>query len=193
MAMKIHQKEILLALTILLSCTVGQAVAEENVPLFNFKFTHLSNVQSTDSVFQPAPSTNNNALEFAQYDATWTYPWESKNVNVGLGLTLRHLSGYKYSAESSGNNYFQEVLPLFHASALFALPLEGLYAGLEGSHLDSLEHQVFDYRAKVTYEWREGFGLQGGWQHQQFNLDSSTNTGAGYQQTGPFIDFYLNF
>lgn len=173
--------------------SVGLAMAEQSSDsLLNFKFSHLSNTQSIDSFFQSAPSyllSNNKTFEFAQYDATWTYPWESKNINIDLGLTLRHLSGFK----NSTNHYFQEVLPLLHASALFSLPLKGLYAGIEGSHHDSSDTQIFDYRAKVSYEWREGFGLQGGWQHQQFNLDNANSTGVDYQRTGPFLDFYLNF
>jgi len=109
------------------------ATAQQSEPLLNFKFSHLSNTQSIDPVFQSASSyssVNNKIFEFAQYDATWTYPWETKSINIDLGLTLRHLSGFKNSTESSGNRYFQEVLPLLHASALFSLPLKGLYAGI---------------------------------------------------------------
>jgi hypothetical protein len=171
----------------------GHVVAEKSEPLLNFKFNHLSNIQTNDYLTEVVPSTSSNELEFAQYDATWTYPWETTNMNIDLGVTLRHLSGFNNSTESLGNGYFQEVLPLLHASALYSLPLKGLSAGIEGSHLGSNTHQVFDYRAKVSYEWREGFGLQGGWQHQQFNLDNATDTGADYEKNGPFIDFYLNF
>lgn len=112
---------------------------------------------------------------------------------IDLGVTLRHLSGIKNSSENFGNHYFQQVLPLVHASALFSLPLKGLSAGIEGSHFDSDDKQIYDYRAKVSYEWREGFGLQGGWQHQQFNLENVIETGADYKNNGPFIDFYLSF
>lgn len=168
-------------------------VAAESESLLNFKFNHLSNNQSNyfdSGIYQPA---NNNSLEFAQYDATWTYPWETKSMNIDLGVTLRHLSGFKNNTENLGNQYFQEVLPLLHASALFSLPLKGLYAGIEGSRLDVNNTQVFDYRAKVSYEWRDGFGLQGGWQHQQFTLDNATDNSTGYETNGPFLDFYLKF
>ena len=187
----IHKIGNLLALIAMLFS--GSLVAEQSESLLNFKFNHLSNVQSAEQASQLVPSSSSTSLEFAQFDATWTYPWETKNMNIDLGVTLRHLSGFKNSTESTGNSYFQEVLPLLHASALFALPLDGLSAGIEGSHLDSNTHQVFDYRAKVSYEWRKGLGLQGGWQHQQFKLDNATDSGADYEQTGPFLDFYLNF
>jgi len=171
----------------------GALVAEQSESLLNFKFNHLSNIQNSDQSFLLVPSSNSTKLEFAQFDATWTYPWETKNMNIDLGVTLRHLSGFKNSTENTGNGRFQEVLPLLHASALYSLPLKGLSAGIEGSRLDTNTRQVFDYRAKVSYEWRKGLGLQGGWQHQQFKLDSTTDTGADYELNGPFVDFYLNF
>lgn len=183
--------KVLALLTMLFS---GHVIAEKSEPLLNFKFNHLSNIQSNEYLSEVAPPINNHVLEFSQYDATWTYPWETKNMNIDLGVTLRHLSGFNNSTGiTTGNGYFQEILPLVHASALYSLPLKGLSAGIEGSHLGSNTRQVIDYKAKVSYEWREGFGLHGGWQHQQFNLDSATETGTGYEKNGPFIDFYLNF
>ena len=184
-----------LALAVLLFCShVSYAQAEESESLLNFKFNHLSNNQRTGLISQvPSSIINTDTVEFAQYDATWTYPWETKNVNIDMGMTLRHLSGFKNSNENIDAHYFEQVLPLLHASALFSLPLKGLSAGIEGSHLDSDNNQILDYRAKVSYEWRKGFGLQGGWQHQQFNLDNATNTGTDYERAGPFLDFYLNF
>ena len=187
----------LTVMTLLFSACAQYSVAEHRNSILNFKFNHLTNIQglpSADHPAQVAQEANSSALNFEQFDATWAYPWESTNVNIDLGLTLRHLSGTQNSSNSLGNNYFQKVFPLLHASALFSLPLDGLSAGIEGSHLDLSNHQVFDYRAKVSYEWRKGFGLQGGWQHQQFNLENATNNGAaGYEKNGPFIDFYLNF
>ena len=164
----------------------SQAIAQQAAPLFNFKFNHVSNTKSSE--FSAAETQ---ALRFKQYDVSWLYPWEEKNVNVDLGVTLRYLSG---ATNSTLNNvHFHKTLPLLHASALFNLSLKGLSAGIEGSHLSSKESLVFDYRAKVSYEWRNGFGMQGGWQHQQFSLGKSLNTAARYESIGPYIDFYLNF
>lgn len=169
------------------------SVAENSEPLLNFKFNHLSNMTNGEHVSHLQSPTSNRSLEYQQLDATWTYPWETKSINVDLGVTLRHLSGFKNTTQTEGNNHFQEVLPLFHASALFAFPVKGLSAGIEGRHLGTRDRQVFDYRAKVSYEWREGFGLQGGWQHQQFKLENASDPATGFEQTGPFIDFYFNF
>ena len=195
MIMNNRVKKLILVASLLSPVFAVPSFAQQSEPLLNFKFKHLSNIQSSNVGVDIIPSANSSTFNFAQYDATWTYPWETKNMNIDLGVTLRHLSGYQRASEKSANNYIQKVLPLLHASALFSLPLKGLSAGIEGSHLDMNDHQIFDYRAKVSYEWRKGFGLQGGWQHQQFNLDGS-KTGTGgteFQSTGPFLDFYLNF
>lgn len=181
---------------LLFSLPTLPVLAQQSEPLLNFKFNHLSNKQNIEELplFEAPLKSKSDDLNFSQLDATWTYPWESKNINIDLGFTLRHLSGYTAAFEADGSQqHFQKVLPLFHASALFSLPLEGLSAGIEGSHLDYNNSQVLDYRAKVSYEWRKGFGLQGGWQHQQFNLDDVTGSGAGFEKNGPFLDFYLNF
>lgn len=184
----------LLLITLLFSVYAKHSVAEHSDSILNFKFNHLSNIQAVRSGEPSADVAHESALSFAQFDATWAYPWESKSMNIDVGVTLRHLSGTHNSLDGLGNNYFQKVFPLLHASALFVLPLEGLSAGIEGSHLDLSNHQVSDYRAKVSYEWRKGFGLQGGWQHQQFNLENATSNGAaGYEKNGPFLDFYLKF
>lgn len=191
------RKSLRLAVLLLSGCVSYSLLAGQSEPLLNFKFNHLSNVQLADLTAQAFPSSNSDTLEFSQLDATWTYRTytaETKNVNIDLGVTLRHLSGINNSSENLvGQQYLHEVLPLVHASALFSLPLKGLSAGIEGSHLDSDSNQVFDYRAKVSYEWRKGFGLQGGWQHQQFNLDNETSSGANFENKGLYLDFYLNF
>jgi len=188
-------------LILALATTSTVSVADSHEPLLNFKFNHLTNIKSNrfSSITDGDINATNtlpfvdNSLKFAAYDATWTYPLETKTINIDLGVTLRHLTGSIYSAENAENQRFQQVLPLLHASALFALPLDGLSAGIEGSHLEASNNQVYDYRAKVAYEWRKGFGLQGGWQHQQFSLDSGIDNGTDYKHNGPFIDFYLHF
>jgi len=199
MVMKIYKIGTFLSLAVLLFS--GSTFAQDHEPLLNFKFNHLSNVKTGDDISfadtgallsRNLPFADNK-LKFSAYDATWTYPWETKNMNIDLGVTLRHLSGSINSGVNGESQYFQEFLPLLHASALFNLPLRGLSAGIEGSHLGLNDNEIFDYRAKISYELRNGFGMQGGWQHQQFSLDNATSSGADYKMNGPFIDFYLNF
>ncbi len=175
--------------------------------LFNFQFNHLSNINNNDHPLfssdhnftsnQVPQLINENYVDFSQYDATWLYSFspsyssKSNNINFDLGVTLRHLSGTTNSAIH--NVYFQKTLPLLYGSAIFHFPLKGLSARIEGNHLDLSDTQFFDYKAKLSYEWRNGFGMQGGWQHQQFSLDSVNKSDALYESNGPYIDFYLNF
>lgn len=173
--------------------------------LFVIRFHHQSNQYNefTQPVVDTDVIRNNhllrgdhsqilNTVRFNQYDATLAYPFGNQYYNVDLGVTLRHLRG-QYRAMESEINHFNTVLPVLHATALFNLPLSGFTAGIEGSHLNYDNSRIFDYRAKLSYEWRKGFGLQGGWQHQQFNLDQNSDNATDYEVNGPFIDFYLNF
>ncbi len=172
----------------------GIAVADTPDSLFNFKFNHMTTMDSDDAVSQPSLFDANSPLRFSQFDATWTYPWESKNVNVDIGVTLRYLSGFTSNVtQNTSSQAFQQVLPMIHASALLQLPLKGLSAGIEGSHLNIRDTRASDFRAKLSYDWGKGFGLQGGWQHQQFNLENVSSSGADYQRSGPYIDFHLEF
>ena len=172
--------------------------------LLNFSFSHMTNMNQSQlnqnasglsSEFEK--DKNALAIQFKQYDATLTYPLsaagKSSSMDIDVGVTLRHLTGYRNSEVNAGNSFFQETLPLFHASAFYNFSFKGLSAGVESTHLAYKQKQFLDYKAQVSYEWRKGFGLQGGWQHQQFRLDNSDQDQTGFTQQGPFLDFYLNF
>lgn len=170
----------------------GVATAQHDEPLLNFKFNHLTKFNTSDDNVLDLNSqgfehsSSGNSLLFSKYDMTLTYPWVSQNINVDLGLTVRHLSEFK-------NKPYQSTLPLLHASALYNFSPNGLSAGIESNHAGSTNNRLFDYKAKVSYEWRNGFGMQGGWQHQQFNLDKAAATLNDYELRGPYLDIYLNF
>jgi len=86
----------------------------------------------------------------------------------------------------------EDAIPALHAKALFDLPLTGFSAGLEGSHT-GFSDQLFDYRAQLRYEWGNGLGLQGGWQHQQMSLDLSEDTNTTFSSEGPYLDLNWRF
>lgn len=188
--MRLNKKITFFAL--LISLFSGVAIAQHDEPLLNFKFNHLAKLNTSDSHVLNLNSlgfehSNSDSLvRYSKYDMTLTYPWVSQNINVDLGLTVRHLSEFK-------NNSYQSTLPLLHASALYSFSRNGLSAGIESNHAGSTKTHLFDYKAKVSYEWRNGFGMQGGWQHQQFNLDKAAATLSDYELRGPYLDVYLNF
>lgn len=173
-----------------LLCSV--ATAQQDTPILNIKFNTLGlntlEHKNSQDMGSPGfiPSAVSDATNFSKYDMTLTYPWVSQYINVDLGLTLRHRT-------ESRNQLTQNTLPLLHASALYNFSANGLTAGIESNHAGSINNHLFDYKAKVSYEWRNGFGLQGGWQHQQFKQDNTAANLNDYELRGPYLDIYLNF
>ena len=82
----------------------------------------------------------------------------------------------------------------FDARILYPLTGKGMQfgVGLEGSHT-GFSDQLFDYRAQLRYEWGNGLGLQGGWQHQQMSLDLSEDTNTTFSSEGPYLDLNWRF
>lgn len=152
----------------------------------------LSNFQ----IFTHQPLLNETRLD--QYDATFYYPLGKKGMSFDLGLNMKYISGQSSLLQGGQHQMrnFSAAIPMVYATALFDLPFEGLSAGFEGKHhlgLDGDALSGYDYRAKLKYEWSEGFGLQGGWQHQLYSLDNEDQTSTDFEQKGPFLDFYLKF
>lgn len=146
------------------------------------------------SIHQPL----RNETRLDQYDATLYYPLGSQGMSFDLGLNMKYISG-QTSLQRDGQHQvrnFSAAIPMVYATALFDLPFEGLSAGFEGKHRLKLDNEAlsgFDYKAKFQYEWNQGFGLQGGWQHQQYSLDNDDQTTTDFEHKGPFLDFYLRF
>ena len=138
-----------------------------------------------------------NETRMDQYDATLFYPLGGKGASFDLGLNMKYIHGQS-SILLNGQRQlrnFSAAIPMVYATALFDLPFEGFSAGFEGKHHLGVESNAltgFDYKAKFKYEWDEGFGLQGGWQHQQYSLDEEEQT-TNFENKGPFLDFYLRF
>lgn len=139
-----------------------------------------------------------NETRLDQYDATLYYPLGEQGMSFDLGFNMKYIKGqasYLRDGQHQLRN-FSAAIPMVYATALFDLPFEGLSAGFEGKHRLRLEGNTlsgFDYKAKLQYEWNEGFGLQGGWQHQQYSLDNEDKTTTDFENKGPFLDFYFRF
>jgi len=146
------------------------------------------------SVHQPLV----NETRLDQYDATLFYPLGSEGASFDLGLNMKYIKGQTSFVQDGQRQLrnFSAAIPMVYATALFDLPFEGFSAGFEGKHHLGLEGDAlsgFDYKAKFQYEWNQGFGLQGGWQHQQYSLDNADETTTDFEHKGPFLDFYLRF
>lgn len=132
----------------------------------------------------------------SQYDATFFFPFQRGKFNFDLGLNIKFINGITESTDASGavtSKSYKATLPMMYATALYELPWKGLSAGIEGKHMVLDNSSAYDYKAMLTYQSRSGFGLNGGWQYQQLQLDAFQNITATSQTDGPFVDFYYNF
>ncbi len=150
------------------------------------------------SSFEPYPSPSAQGTYLQQYDAQLYYPISNLHgMSLDLGVNIKYLNGVSRNLQKDGlisTHNFNEAIPMIHATALFELPFEGLSAGLEGSHLDYARTRAFDYKAKLKYNWSRGFGLEGGWQHQQYSLEQGQQeSGLEYESKGVFLDLFMNF
>ncbi len=147
-----------------------------------------------------ASATTEDALpgeltELRQHDAALSFPVVNKGLNLDLGLNIRFINGdaVSYTGGQQQRRNFSKAIPMFYAAALFDLPFRGLSAGFVGRHSDSLINPSFDYRAKLSYKWADGLGLEGGWQHQQYANEEVNQLQSKPVSKGLFLDLHLRF
>lgn len=173
-----------------------------------FHFKHQSftvgsqlGTQPTDGANWDYPSKNvlldkDNALsgQLEQYDATFSYPFTPRDtINFDLGINIRFIDADLIQAETQKPSHnLNTAIPMFYANAIFGLPYEGLSASLGASHIEYERYYAFDYKAKLSYQWQNGFGMEGGWQHQQLSIDS-TDFQTQIENQGLFLDFKYRF
>lgn len=185
------------------------AVAADADPLFapHFLFKHQTITTGTphnsDNFWRDEDTSRENLLidrnnsqssHVSQFDATIAYPFALRDsVNFDLGINIRLINGDFTSQNLSQGNYrLNTALPMFYANALFDLPYDGLQASFGATHLEYDQYYALDYKAKLSYTWSNGFGMEGGWQHQQFSIDNN-DVQAQFENKGPFLDFKLRF
>ncbi|TDY04077.1 porin family protein [Thiohalophilus thiocyanatoxydans] len=146
----------------------------------------------------PVTESRRPAQSVQQYDARLFYPVSGiHGMSLDLGVNIKYLNGVGRSSRDGGAmaiHNFNQAIPMFHATALFDLPFDGLSASLEGSHRDTEQTHAFDYKAKLEYKWNRGLGLEGGWRHQQYSLEAEqTATRLDYESRGLFLDLFMDF
>ncbi len=135
------------------------------------------------------------ATGLRQYDAAFSFPMMKPGMNFDLGLNIRFIDGnavFSANGQQQRQN-FREAIPMIYAAALFNLPFKGLSAGFVGRHSDSMINPSFDYKAKLSYEWVGGLGLEGGWRHQQYANDELNQLQSKPVAKGLFLDLHLKF
>ena len=174
-------------------------------PNFKFQHQHLNSSKSysRDEMLRGTFSDQNVLLsdknspfsgDINQYDATFSYPFSRHNmISFDLGINLRFVDAeLKAQNLEQAGTHINTTLPMLYASAFFNLPFKGMSASIGGSHLQYDDYLAFDYKAKLSYTWGNGLGLEGGWQHQRFNVDSP-DVQADFETKGPFLDLKYRF
>jgi len=201
----------LICLTALLYAAGVQAGQDNEVtgllePNFKFQHQHLSVGKSYnhdeflrgDLLGEPDVMLLNTSSAFNgeinQYDATIFYPFSRHSVvSFDLGINLRFIDAELKSQKlDQVGTHINTTLPMLYATAFFNLPFKGMSASIGGSHLQYDDYFAFDYKAKLSYTWDNGFGLEGGWQHKRFNIDSP-DVQADFETKGPFLDLKYHF
>ena len=154
---------------------------------------------STDS--KPVYRLTSPETKSSSYDAILYYPLHRQGVSFDLGLNLRlqeDQSTTTAQPSPTSRDWLSidptETRTLLHAAAVFDLPFNGLKAGVSGTYNPDLTNTEYDYQAKLSYKWKSGFGLEGGWQHQQKSNDPlGLNLNDGFDAQTLFLDMNYRF
>jgi hypothetical protein len=128
-----------------------------------------------------------------QYDATFSYPFSPRElINFDLGINIRFIDAdlIKSQTDAASHN-LSTALPMFYANAMIGRN-EGLSASLGASHIEYDQYYALDYKAKLSYQWQNGFGMEGGWQHQELSIDGNQFQ-ADIEKKGRFLDLNYRF
>jgi len=135
------------------------------------------------------------------YSATLSVPFNKDKVNFDLGLDFRFYDKRNEAEQNryDGADYNFDVdnllSPKIYASAMFKLPVSGLTASISGRHNGetSVDKSYVDYQARLSYKWKNGLGLEGGWQHQQVSLDPTNEDSDVFKVESLFLDMKYKF
>jgi len=185
---------------------VAQDHSSESLPL-SFKFQtneSLLNPQLSSTLVSPSDTkTTSRSIQtdakFRSYDAIFYYPLHRQGVSIDLGVNLRlqeeqptqtdQVYAYEHDWLSIDPS---ETRTLLHAAAVFDLPFSGFKAGVSGTYNTDRANSEYDYRAKLSYKWKSGLGLEGGWQHQQIS-DEQQNFNDTLDVQTLFLDMKYRF
>lgn len=130
------------------------------------------------------------------YDTILYYPLHRKGVSIDLGVNLRLQEDQPAQVNAHAQDWLSidpyDTRPLVHAAAVFDLPFSGFKAGLSGTYNPDLNNTEYDYRAKLSYKWKSGLGLEGGWQHQQKTYEQQ-NFNETFDVQTLFLDMNYRF
>ncbi len=192
-------RKLIIATNLLLLPALSSAdeALADNLLQPQFTFKHQTMTLRDESTVNPVLSQKDavTTAHMNQFDATFTYPFTRRDdFNFDMGVNIRFIDASfdRQALAGQGNYHLYTALPMFYANALINLPFEGLQASVGASHMEFEQYYALDYSARLSYNWSNGFGLSGGWQHQQFSIDNN-DIQAQFENKGPFLDFNYRF
>lgn len=202
---------VLAILSLSVHAGVPNAEQGEALPQSRFQLSHQTELLAQNTATSNAAlnssaeltASESNASYFVgnlqRYDATWLYPVsQSAAMNLDLGLNLRYFDGQVLTGTDKKRvlHNYRSAIPMVYASALFDLPFDGLSARVDGGSQINVEWDQlftsFDYKASLRYDWRNGLGLEGGWQHRQWQLEDLGSDNR-IESKGLYLDLKYQF
>lgn len=196
---------LLLGMGLCVNAAAGDYTRDSLMPLFKLQKNetllnpHLSSSLNTDTDVTATSSLSQPEAVLRSYDAIFYYPLHRRGVSIDLGLNLRlqeELPLQTDQAQAYHRDWLNidpsETRTMVHAAAVFDLPFKGFQAGLSGAYNTDPDRQEYDYRAKLSYQWKNGLGLEGGWQHQQKSFDQQ-NFNDKFDVQTLFLDMKYRF
>ena len=153
------------------------------------------------SLLSDSNATSPSSSLLNPYGATISVPFKKEKVSFDLGLDFRFYNNRnevdlkRNEGDTYNFNVDNLLTPGIYASALFKLPISGLTASVSGRHNGetTVAKSYIDYQARLSYQWKNGFGLQGGWQHQQISVDPVNDDSEVFRVESLFVDMKYKF
>lgn len=134
-------------------------------------------------------------VDLTHTDATLYYEILDNWVNLDLGLTARLFDGQvalRSSGGQSGRVDIDAPIPMLYAKAQFDLPFSGLKFAVEGNGVGYGGNTLTDVSAKIGYESKLRFGIEGGYRRFGLKLDDVDDFTGDLTIDGPFLAVTLH-
>lgn len=136
-------------------------------------------------------------LDLTHTDATLYYEILDNWVNLDLGLTARLFDGVVRIHGDTPSSQTGEVdldapIPMLYAKAQFDLPFSGLKFAVEGNGVGYSGNTLTDFTAKIGYESKFRFGVEGGYRRFGLKLDDIDDFSGDLTIDGPYLAVTLH-
>jgi outer membrane protein len=158
--------------------------------------TRLPRTIDFNGVIFPVGTDIETLVDMTQGDAVFYYEALHSVLSFDLGFATRYVDGDMEIASPAGSTRaeFAAWLPLGYAKARVALPLTGLWLGMEGAGIGYDGESVFDANAQLGWESVHGVGVEIGYRWYRLDLAEHGDLDeAKIDVSGPFATLNARF